>query len=578
MRAFESYERMPVLHALADAIVLPSLSETWGLVINEAFACGTPALVSDRCGAVDDLVERDHQSSEYVPLEEIKESDPERWRALVVEGGLYSGVDLSAFRRALAVLDHIRRVIGDDVHVDLQPARMRRIDQRLEIGVGAEMRIDASEIGDPVAVIAGAFLPGGALHRLVLEHRGDIETAHGRSAFSILIFQDLCLVPLVLIAPFLAGKGGQLMDLATLSGKAVLFLVAAAVAAKFLVNFLLNQVAKTKKREAFVLSVMLLCLGMAAATSHFGLSMALGAFIAGLFISTSKYNHQALGEIVTFREVFNSLVFVAIGMLFDVRILIENPILIAKVLLIVIVLKTLIGAGVTMLAGHSLRVAILTGVTIAQISEFSFVLSKLGLAEGLIDAQTNQVFLAVAILTMFVTPGFVYAGSFLNKWLEKVLPAGWMDRGTEMAGVEKFHMENHAIIVGYGNAGKDLARMFQSKGVPCVGLDMDPDVVREEHDSDIPVFYGDGGRQEVLAHAGIAKARFLALTVRDPDRSAVTVALCRRLNPDLYIVARARNSNEADALTAAGVSEVIMEESVIATQMFGGVEKKLQSK
>lgn len=412
----------------------------------------------------------------------------------------------------------------------------------------------------------------------VLEHRGDIETAHGRSAFSILIFQDLCLVPLVLIAPFLAGKGGQLMDLATLSGKAVLFLVAAAVAAKFLVNFLLNQVAKTKKREAFVLSVMLLCLGMAAATSHFGLSMALGAFIAGLFISTSKYNHQALGEIVTFREVFNSLVFVAIGMLFDVRILIENPILIAKVLLIVIVLKTLIGAGVTMLAGHSLRVAILTGVTIAQISEFSFVLSKLGLAEGLIDAQTNQVFLAVAILTMFVTPGFVYAGSFLNKWLEKVLPAGWMDRGTEMAGVEKFHMENHAIIVGYGNAGKDLARMFQSKGVPCVGLDMDPDVVREEHDSDIPVFYGDGGRQEVLAHAGIAKARFLALTVRDPDRSAVTVALCRRLNPDLYIVARARNSNEADALTAAGVSEVIMEESVIATQMFGGVEKKLQSK
>lgn len=120
--------------------------------------------------------------------------------------------------------------------------------------------------------------------------------------------------------------------------------------------------------------------------------------------------------------------------------------------------------------------------------------------------------------------------------------------------------------------------MFQSRGVPCVALDMDPDVVRETHDGEIPVFYGDGGRQEVLAHAGIAKARFLALTVRDPDRSAVTVALCRRLNPELHIVARARNSNEAGALTAAGVSEVIMEESVVAAQMFGGVEKKLQSK
>ena len=410
----------------------------------------------------------------------------------------------------------------------------------------------------------------------ILETRGDIETAHGRSAFSILIFQDLCIVPMVLAAPFIGGKGGSLTDVAMLSGKAVLFLVGAAAVAKFVLPLLLNHVARTKKREAFVLSIILLCLGMALATSHFGLSMALGAFIAGLFVSSSKYSHQALGEILPFREVFNSLVFVSIGMLFDVRVFLDQPWLVVQCLLLVLVLKTFIGAGATMLAGHSLRVAILTGVTIAQISEFSFVLAKLGLTIGLLDPHTNQIFLAVAILSLFVTPAFFSGGHLLVGQLDKLLPAHWMNRGKTMEGAEKFSMTDHAIIVGFGNAGMALAAKFKEQNLPCVALDLDPDVVREQMALGTAIFYGDGGRQEVLAHVNIARARVIALTVRDPERGVLTVELCRRLNPEVHIVTRARQSSEAEALTAAGANEVILEESVVAAKMLAGIGDKLQ--
>lgn len=412
----------------------------------------------------------------------------------------------------------------------------------------------------------------------ILEHRGDIETAHGRAAFSILIFQDLCLVPMVLAAPFLAGQGGSLVDVAILTGKALLFLGLAASVARYLVPMVLNQVARTKKREAFVLSIMLLCLGTATATSHFGLSMALGAFIAGLILSSSSYSHQALGEIIPFREVFNCLVFVSIGMLFDVSILLQQPILVAQCLLAVLIIKALIGLGATVIAGHTLRVAILTGFTIAQISEFSFVLAKLGLNNGLLDAQTNQLFLAVAIMSMFLTPAFLAGAHWLTGRLEKLLPPEWMNGGKTMDQTEKFSIENHAIVVGYGNAGRDLAALFGEQKIPFVALDVDPDVVREEAAKGTTIFYGDATRQEVLAHAGIAKARVIAFTVIDPESAVRSVELARRLNPRIYIVARARRANESEALRAAGASEVILQEAVIANHMFGGILTNFQSR
>lgn len=405
----------------------------------------------------------------------------------------------------------------------------------------------------------------------ILEYRGEIETTHGRASFSILIFQDLCLVPLVLATPFLAGKGGSLTEVGTLVGKALLFLVAAGAAAKLIVPWVLNQVAKTKKREAFVLSVLLLCLGTASATAHFGLSMALGAFIAGLIISESKFNHQALGEILPFREVFNCLVFVAIGMMFDVRVLLAEPMLIVGALAIVLAIKFVVGAGVTKLAGHSLRVAILTGVTIAQVSEFSFVLAKLGLDVGLIDNRINQLFLAVAIMSMFVTPAFITAGHGLIALTDKLIPMV-LRRGKDESDTSMHEAtEGHTILVGFGVGGRNVAQALSEAGIPYVAIEHDPEVVRDEKTKKTPIHYGDATRREVLNHACIAHARVVALTISDAETAKRSIALVRQLNPNVHIVARSAEAVDVQELLDAGANQVVNEEMVSSREILSNI-------
>ncbi len=415
-----------------------------------------------------------------------------------------------------------------------------------------------------------AALSSTAIVVRILEYRGDLDSAHGRSALSILIFQDLCIVPMVLITPFLGGQGGNLWDVALLTGKALLFLVLAGTVARFLVPWLLNQVARTKKREAFVLSIILLCLGTATATSHFGLSMALGAFVAGLIISESKYSHQALGEVLPFREVFNCLVFVSIGMLFDVRVLLSSPLVVLAALAIVIGAKAIIGAGVTTIMGHSLRVALLTGFALAQISEFSFVLAKVGLNVGLLDPHTNQLFLAVAILSMFLTPAALTGGTKLAGLLERILPGSWTGGIADSAdGGEK--PKDHVIIVGFGLGGRNLAAALAEAGISFNVIEQDPLIVRSEKAKGTPILYGDASRQEVLHHAGINHARVLALTLSDAETVLRSAELAKRLNPNLHIVARARYMEEVKPLIAVGAHDVIPEELVGSLEVLSRV-------
>lgn len=400
----------------------------------------------------------------------------------------------------------------------------------------------------------------------IMEYRGDLDSAHGRSAMSILIFQDLCIVPLVLLTPYLGGKGGSLWDAGMVAGKALLFVALAGTVVRYVVPMLLNQVAKTKKREAFVLSIILLCLGTATATSHFGLSMALGAFIAGLILSDSKYSHQALSEMVPFREVFNCLVFVSIGMLFDVRTLIANPGLVILLLVIVVAVKAIVGAGVTLIAGHSARVAILTGVALAQVSEFSFVLSKLGLSVGLLDDRMNQLFLAVAILSMFFTPALLSAGEKTVALAERFLPPGWLS-GRIKEDPRHKAPENHTIVVGYGVAGQSLVKTLSQLGIPFVVIENDPIIVRQESDRGTPIFYGDASRQEVLSHAGIGKARLLAVAISDEENGIRTIEMARRLNPNVHVVARARYMTNVEPLIKVGANRVVAEEFAGSLEM-----------
>jgi CPA2 family monovalent cation:H+ antiporter-2 len=433
---------------------------------------------------------------------------------------------------------------------------------QLLLTIGTTAYLTMSQLGLPLnqAIFLGMVtsLSSTALVIRILEYRGDLDAAHGRAAMAILIYQDLLLVPMILMVPYLAGTGGGLIEVAYTTGKALCFVAVTAVIARFMIPWLLSEVARTKKREAFVLSIMLLCLGTALATSHFGMSMALGAFIAGLIISDSKYSHQALSEVLPLREILNCLVFVSIGMLFDPRVMLAEPWLILILVVSMMVTKTLMGFIAIKVGGHSWRVALLAGVTIAQVSEFSFVLAKLGLDAGVVDKHTNALLLAVAILSMFLTPGYISLGKKLQKLLDMILPS-FRTSGTEDNTLAA-KLSNHAIVVGYSMAGRNLCNALTSQNIPFVVIDFDPMKVNDELKAGLKIFYGDASRQEVLQHAGIERARILVLTPSDPDVLIRSAELAARLNPTVQVLCRVRYSRLIEDLKAVGAGTIIAED------------------
>ncbi|HEU5183731.1 MAG TPA: cation:proton antiporter, partial [Gemmatimonadaceae bacterium] len=416
----------------------------------------------------------------------------------------------------------------------------------------------------PVAVFLGMLvaLSSTAIVIRMLADRNELDAPHGRAAIGVLIFQDLIVVPMVLLTPFLGGIGGDVKDMLFVVAKAGAFIVLAIAAARWLVPWLLHIVVNTRKREVFLLTIVLICLGMAVASARAGLSMALGAFIAGLILSESEYSHQALGEVLPLREVFNSLFFVSIGMLFDARFLIERPGLIIGGLFAVIALKTMITTGVVMVLGHPLRIALVTGVLLSQIGEFSFVLSKVGTQAGLLTGDLGQIFIAVAVGSMMLTPLLDRLAPRAAARLERWLPGTYV-RGRAVTVTMRGEMPplaDHVIIVGYGVNGRNLARMLGRVGIPFIVLELNPDAVRAERRRGRSIMYGDATRPEILRLAGIDRARVLVLAISDAGATRSAVDLARRMNRQVHIVVRSRYVQEIPALMAVGTDEVVPEE------------------
>ena len=430
-------------------------------------------------------------------------------------------------------------------------------------------------IGLALAIYLGMLvsLSSTAIVMRLLADRGELDSPHGRASLGILIFQDLCIVPMLLLAPFLAGPGVEVTAVALVAAKALAFVGAALIGARYLVPWLLHQVVETRKREVFLLTILLLCLGAAWAAAQVGLSLALGAFIAGLIISESEYSHQALGEVLPFREVFNSLFFISIGMLFDVRTLLLSPVAVLGCVLAILVVKAGVAASVTFALGFSMRVAVLTGLGLAQIGEFSFVLSKVGLQAGLLDDRLNQLFLAVAVGTMVLTPGLGAAARRLAGWLDPRVPGRWAT-GRELPtadAAEVRRLEDHVIIVGYGLNGRNLSRVLEHVGIAFVVLEMNPDVARAARKKGIPVVYGDATHADLLRHVGIEKARVVVVAISDAAASRRTADIARRLNPAAYIIVRSRYLQEMEPLVAVGAHEVVPEEFETSIEIFSRV-------
>jgi len=397
----------------------------------------------------------------------------------------------------------------------------------------------------------------------VLQERAEIDSPHGRLAVGILLFQDIAVVPMMLVAPILAsGSQGVAWALLLLAVKGTAVICVVILAAKWIVPWVFYQIARIRIRELFILGLVLVGLGIAWLTAEAGLSLALGAFLAGLIVSESEFSHRALGNVLPFRDLFTSFFFVSIGMLLNIQFVLNNPALVIGGAVGVAALKFVPGGISVSLVGLPLRTAILTGLALAQVGEFSLVLSESGIRLGLIEPNVYQMFLGVSVLTMVATPFFISGGNLLAaaalrlpipvKLKSGLRPLAESDQETDLV--------NHVIIVGFGLNGRNLSRAAAFAKVPRIIIELNPATVRGEQARGEPIFYGDASHESVLEHAAIKHARVMVIVISDPIAARRIIEVARRLNPKLHIIVRSRFVSEMEPLYELGADEVIPED------------------
>lgn len=438
----------------------------------------------------------------------------------------------------------------------------------------------ARQLGQPAgeAIFMGFLvsLSSTAIVLKLIQENAVVDSPQGRISLGILIFQDIAIVPMILVTPILAGAKGVLGEaLFLLVAKGVGIIALVMVAAKWIVPHVLYQITTTRNRELFLLSIVVICLTVAWITSSLGLSLALGAFLAGLIISESEYSHQALGNILPFRDVFTSFFFISIGMLLDMGFLFQQLGFIALMALSVLVLKAVIAGFVTLLLGSPLRIGILVGLALSQVGEFSFVLSRTGMEHGLFSGNIYQIFLSVSVLTMAASPFIITLAPRLAhgilKWpLPERLVSGFSP--VEARGVEA--KKDHLVIIGYGVNGRNLARAAKAGGIPYVIIEMNPETVRGELAKGEPIYYGDATHEAVLQHANLKACRIVVVAVNDPSATRRIVETVRGLNPKLYLIVRTRYLQEMKPLYEIGADDVIPEEFETSVEIFTRVLTK----
>lgn len=407
----------------------------------------------------------------------------------------------------------------------------------------------------------------------MLFEQAEMDTPHGRLSMGILIFQDLCVVPLMLLVPILAGHQGSIVQVLWTLFKSATILFVIIFSARWLVPNLLHQIVYTRSRELFVITIILLCLGTALLTSELGLSLALGAFLAGLVISESEYAYQAISDILPFKDSFNGLFFISIGMLMNLKFLSENLFVIFSAVLFILLIKTSTGFFSVHLLGHPVRVSLQTGLYLAQIGEFSFVLALVGKSVGLVTENLYQLFLSASIWTMVLTPFILRASPRISSWMSSKKLLERLDRMKRKAEKEGYpsRREGHVIIIGFGLNGKNLAEVLKESSVPYVVLELNNDTVVQMKKKGEPIFYGDGTSKEILHKLGIATARMLVVAISDPASTRRIVQVARKENARLYIIVRTRYTSEVEDLLKLGANEVIPEEFETSIEIFAKV-------
>ncbi|MDY6855310.1 MAG: cation:proton antiporter [Thermodesulfobacteriota bacterium] len=418
------------------------------------------------------------------------------------------------------------------------------------------------QIGEAIFIGFLVSLSSTAIVMRLLQERAEVDSPHGHTTLGILIFQDIIIVPMILIAPLLAGETGNSGEsFLVLIAKGIGVIVLVIVSAKWIVPQILYQIARTRSQELFLLSIVLLCLAIAWITYNSGLSLALGAFLAGLIISESDYSHYALGNILPFRDVFTSFFFVSIGMLLDVGFLFEQPAAIALIVFGILVLKSIIACIASILLGFQLRTSILVGLALCQVGEFSFILSKTGVEYGLLAGDFYQMFLAFSVVTMTATPFIItLAPRVADVAVLLPLPKRVISGFYPVSNKEVEKKKHHIIIVGFGINGRNVARAASAAGIPYAIIEMNPETVRSKKAKGEPIYYGDATQAAVLEYANVKDARIAVVAINDPTATRRITEIVRRLNRELHLIVRTRYLQEMKPLYELGADEVIPEE------------------
>jgi CPA2 family monovalent cation:H+ antiporter-2 len=393
------------------------------------------------------------------------------------------------------------------------------------------------------------------LARLLLD-RGMLHSRHGEIMMGTALVEDLVVVVLMIIMPRLGTLGSApLLDIASGLGLALAVLVPTLYLGSKVVAPLLTRIARMKNPELFLLVTLGLALGTAAVTQAIGLSLALGAFLAGLFVSGSDYGHETLARLLPLRDIFVALFFVTVGALVNPLAIFENLSLLAAMVGLVIVGKLTIGTLVVRPFGYSLSTALLVAIGLTQIGEFSFVLVRGARAAGLVGADVYNATLATALLT-------ILANAILMRYAPAWINAAWLPDGgrTVAEAPETATLRDHVVICGFGRVGSAVADAFHAFETPYVAVELDPDIVRASRQRGVRCLYGDASQRRLLEVAGTDRARLVIVALPEIDRVFLTVANARALNTGVPIVARAHDPRVRDRLLAAGASEVIVPE------------------
>ncbi len=413
----------------------------------------------------------------------------------------------------------------------------------------------------PGAVVLGSAMAMSSTAIVVklMADRLELESEHGRRVMGVLLLQDLAVVPLLVLIPSLGSPAKDMaMSLGVAAFKAGVLLTLLLVGGQRAMRWWLTQVARRKSEELFILNLLLITLGLAWLTEHFGLSLALGAFVAGMLVAETEFKHQVETDIRPFHDVLLGLFFITIGMKLDWRPVIDEWLLVLLLTLGPVVAKFALVAALARVFGASPGVALRTGLYLAQAGEFGFVLLTLGAGHQLIDPRWLSPVLASMVLSMLATPLLVM---YSNRIVMKLSATDWLMQSVAMTSIAKrsINTSAHVIIAGYGRSGQNLARILETERIPYMALDLDPDRVRQAAAAGQSVVFGDAARLQSLMAAGLARASAVVVSYQDTASALKILRLVQEHAPKVPVIVRTIDDSEMEKLRAAGATEVVPE-------------------